>query len=48
MHVGSRETAEEIIGNVVCECYDYDDVIVIFLFLYYSISKASHFRRLSV
>lgn len=26
MHVGSRETAEEIIGNVVVECYDHDDV----------------------
>jgi hypothetical protein len=26
MHVGGRETAEEIIGNVVVECYDYDDV----------------------
>lgn len=24
MHVGTRETAEEIIGNVVVECYDYD------------------------
>jgi hypothetical protein len=30
MHVGSRETAEEIIGNVVVECYDYDDVIITF------------------
>ena len=26
MHVGTRETAEEIIGNVVVECYDYDEV----------------------
>ena len=26
MHVGSRESAEEIIGNVVVECYDYDEV----------------------
>ncbi|CAF1410887.1 unnamed protein product, partial [Rotaria sordida] len=26
VHVGSRETAEEIIGNVVVECYDYDEV----------------------
>ncbi|CAF2056570.1 unnamed protein product [Rotaria magnacalcarata] len=25
IHVGSRETAEEIIGNVVVECYDYDE-----------------------
>ncbi|CAF4888115.1 unnamed protein product, partial [Rotaria sp. Silwood1] len=25
VHVGTRETAEEIIGNVVVECYDYDD-----------------------
>ncbi|CAF1400273.1 unnamed protein product [Rotaria magnacalcarata] len=25
MHVGTRETAEEIVGNVVVECYDYDD-----------------------
>ncbi|CAF3824596.1 unnamed protein product [Rotaria sordida] len=25
VHVGSRETAEEIIGNVVVECYDYDE-----------------------
>ncbi|CAF3911139.1 unnamed protein product [Rotaria sordida] len=25
MHVGTRETAEEIIGNVVVECYDYDE-----------------------
>ncbi|CAF3109617.1 unnamed protein product [Rotaria sp. Silwood2] len=24
MHVGTRETAEEIIGNVAVECYDYD------------------------
>ncbi len=28
MHVGNRERAEEIIGNVVVECYDYDDVII--------------------
>jgi hypothetical protein len=27
MHVGTREIAEEIIGNVVVECYDYDEVI---------------------
>jgi hypothetical protein len=26
MHVGSRQTAEEIIGNVVVECYDFDEV----------------------
>jgi len=26
MHVGTRETAEQIIGNVVVECYDYDEV----------------------
>ena len=26
MHVASREAAEEIIGNVVVECYDYDEV----------------------
>ena len=26
MHVGNRETAEEIVGNVVVECYDYDEV----------------------
>ncbi|CAF3968536.1 unnamed protein product, partial [Rotaria sordida] len=25
IHVGTRETAEEIIGNVVVECYDYDE-----------------------
>ncbi|CAF4451127.1 unnamed protein product [Rotaria sp. Silwood2] len=25
MHVGSRETAEQTIGNVVVECYDYDE-----------------------
>ncbi|CAF4767027.1 unnamed protein product [Rotaria sp. Silwood1] len=25
VHIGTRETAEEIIGNVVVECYDYDD-----------------------
>jgi hypothetical protein len=25
-HVGTRETAEEIIGNVVVECYDFDEV----------------------
>ncbi|CAF1244784.1 unnamed protein product [Rotaria sordida] len=25
IHVGNRETAEETIGNVVVECYDYDD-----------------------
>jgi hypothetical protein len=33
MHVGTRETAEEIIGNVVVECYDYD-VIIMFFSLY--------------
>ncbi|CAF1501936.1 unnamed protein product, partial [Rotaria sordida] len=26
MHVGTRETAEDIIGNIVVECYDYDEV----------------------
>ena len=26
MHVGQRQSAEEIIGNVVVECYDFDDV----------------------
>jgi len=30
MHVGSREIAEEIIGNVVVECYDYDEVMITF------------------
>ncbi|CAF4328073.1 unnamed protein product, partial [Rotaria sp. Silwood2] len=25
LHVGTRETAEEIIGNIVVECYDYDE-----------------------
>ncbi|CAF1359491.1 unnamed protein product [Rotaria magnacalcarata] len=25
IHVGTRETAEEIVGNVVAECYDYDE-----------------------
>ncbi|CAF3469754.1 unnamed protein product [Rotaria socialis] len=25
IHVGTRETAEEIVGNVVVECYDYDE-----------------------
>ncbi|CAF4097606.1 unnamed protein product, partial [Rotaria sordida] len=25
MHVGTRETAEDIIGNIVVECYDYDE-----------------------
>ncbi|CAF1622315.1 unnamed protein product, partial [Didymodactylos carnosus] len=25
VHVGSVLTAEEIIGNVVVECYDYDE-----------------------
>ncbi|CAF1117580.1 unnamed protein product [Adineta ricciae] len=25
IHYGSRETAEEIVGNVVVECYDYDE-----------------------
>jgi hypothetical protein len=30
MHVGSRETAEEIVGNVVVECYDYDPVSIYF------------------
>ncbi|UJR23948.1 hypothetical protein I4U23_026916 [Adineta vaga] len=25
MHVGDRESAEQIIGNVVVECYDYDE-----------------------
>ncbi|UJR24822.1 hypothetical protein I4U23_006197 [Adineta vaga] len=25
IHYGSRETAEEIIGNIVVECYDYDE-----------------------
>jgi hypothetical protein len=27
-HVGMRETAEEIIGNVVVECYDFDEVTI--------------------
>lgn len=27
MHVGTREQAEDIIGHVVVECYDYDQVI---------------------
>ena len=31
MHVGTREQAEEIIGHVVVECYDYDQVISLFL-----------------
>jgi hypothetical protein len=26
MHAGSRQSAEEIIGNVVVECYDFDEV----------------------
>lgn len=26
VHVGNRQTAEEIIGHVVVECYDYDEV----------------------
>ena len=26
MHVGNRQSAEEIIGNVVVECYDYNEV----------------------
>jgi hypothetical protein len=28
MHVGTRETAEEIVGNVVVECYDHDPVCI--------------------
>jgi hypothetical protein len=28
IHVGNRETAEDIVGNVVVECYDYDEVII--------------------
>jgi hypothetical protein len=31
MHVGTRETAEEIIGNIVVECYDHDDVSIYLL-----------------
>ena len=27
MHVGCREQAEDIIGHVVVECYDYDQVM---------------------
>ena len=27
MYVGSREGAEDVIGHVVVECYDYDEVI---------------------
>ena len=30
MHVGTREQAEDIIGHVVIECYDYDQVISFF------------------
>jgi hypothetical protein len=30
IHVGTRETAEEIIGNVVVECYDFDEVSIDF------------------
>ena len=26
MHVGNREQAEDIIGHIVVECYDYDEV----------------------
>jgi hypothetical protein len=32
MHVGSRQTAEEIIGNVVVECYDFDEVNIFLFF----------------
>lgn len=29
MHFGTRETAEQLIGNVVVECYDYDPVSIV-------------------
>jgi len=35
-HVGNRETVEQMIGNVVVECYDHDDVIIIFFSLFIS------------
>jgi hypothetical protein len=30
MHIGTRDTAEEIVGTVVVECYDYDPVCICF------------------
>ena len=41
MHVGNRETAEQVVGHIVVECYDYDEVMISLLINYQPLLECS-------